>query len=40
MRNTSSNDVSVIDIEKKKVIETIPVGEKPKRIIVGNVKTQ
>jgi len=40
VRNTSSNDVSVIDIEKKKVIETIPVGEKPKRIIVGTVKTQ
>ena len=36
--NTSSNDVSIIYIEKWLVISTVPVGKNPKRLWVANTK--
>ena len=36
--NASSNDASIIDVEKWKVVATIPVGKSPKRLWVANTK--
>ncbi len=36
--NTSSNDVSIIDVEKWMVIATLPIGKNPKRLWVANTK--
>ena len=35
---TSSNDASIIDIEKWQVTATVPVGKNPKRLWVANTK--
>jgi YVTN family beta-propeller protein len=35
--NTSSNDVSIIDVAQRKVVATVPVGKSSKRLAVGAI---
>jgi YVTN family beta-propeller protein len=32
--NENSNDVSVVDLDQKQVIDTIPVGQAPRKIVI------